>query len=41
MSTVCFHWQYFCLFVGTRVQLLEYIFVISNRLIELDPFGIE
>ena len=41
MSTVCFHWQYFCLFVGTREQLLECIFVISMRLIELDPFGIE
>ena len=39
MSTVCFHWQNFCLFV--RVQLLECIFVISKRLIELDPFGIE
>ena len=41
MSTVCFHWQYFCLFGGTRVQLLESIFVISKRLIELDPYGIE
>ena len=41
MSTVCFHWQYFCLFVGTRVQLLECIFVISKRLIEFNLFEIE
>ena len=41
MSTVWFHWQYFCLFGGTRVQLLKSIFVISKRLIELDPYGIE
>ena len=41
MSTVCIHWQYFCLFVGTRVQLLECIFGISERLIEFDPIGIE
>ena len=41
MSTVCFHWQNFCLSLGTRVQLLECIFVISKRLIEFDPFGIE
>ena len=41
MSIVCFHWQYFCLFVGTRVQLLECIFVISKCLIEFDPFEIE
>ena len=41
MSTLCFHLQYFYLFVGTRVQLLECIFAISKRLIEFDPFGIE
>ena len=41
MSTVCFHWQYFCLFVGTRVQLLDCIFGISKRLIEFNPIGIE
>ena len=41
MSTVCFHWQYFCLFVGTRVQLLECSFGISERLIEFDPIEIE
>ena len=31
--TLCFHFQYFCLFVGTRVQVLECIFMISKRLI--------
>ena len=41
MFTECFHWHYFCLFVGTRVQLLDCIFVISKRLIEFDPIGIE
>ena len=39
--TLCFHLQYFCLFVGTRVQLLECIFVISMRLIEFDLFDSE
>ena len=34
--TLCFHLQYFCLFVDTRVQLLECIFVISKRLTAFD-----
>ena len=41
MFKLCFHLQYFCLFVGTRVQLLECIFVISKRLIAFDLFGID
>ena len=41
MVTLCFHWQYFCVFVGTRVKLLECIFVISKRLVEFDLFGID
>ena len=41
MVTLCFHWQYFCVFVGTRIKLLECIFVISKGLIEFDPFGID
>ena len=41
MLTLCFHLQYFCLFVGTRVQLLECIFVFSKRLIEFDLFDSE
>ena len=31
MLTSCFHWQYFCLCVATRVQLL----------LEFDVFGID
>ena len=41
MPTLCFHRQFLCLFVGTRVQLLECTFVISKRLIEFDLFRIE
>ena len=41
MLTLCFHLQYFSLFVGTRVQLLECIFVFSKRLIEFDLFDSE
>ena len=41
MLTLCFHLQYFCLFVGTSAQLLECIFVISKRLIKFDLFGVD
>ena len=41
MLTLCFHLQYFCLFVGTRVQLQECIFVFSKRLIGFVFFGID
>ena len=41
MVTLCFHWQYFCVLVGTRVKLLECIFVISKRLVEFDLFGMD
>ena len=41
MLTLCVHLQYFGLFVGTRVQLLECTFVISKRLTEFDLFRIE
>ena len=35
MLTLCFHLQYFCLFVGTRVQLLECIFCFLSVLLSL------
>ena len=41
MVTLCFHWQYFCVLMGTRVKLLECIFVISKSLVEFDLFGID
>ena len=41
MFKLSFHLQYFCLFVGTRVQLLQCIFVISKRLIAFDLFVID
>ena len=38
MLKLCVHLEYFDLFVGTRVQLLDCIFVTSKRLIEFDLF---
>ena len=35
MLTLCFHLQFFCLFVGTRVQLLECIFCFLSVLLSL------